>query len=64
MTLRIELPEEQERALREMAAERGIPVEEFARLKLVDVASGHGKNFRAAADYVMRKNLELFKRLS
>lgn len=62
--IRIDLPKEQEQVLRAMARERGMPVEEFARLKLADVASQRGKNFRAAADYVLRKNEELFRRLS
>ncbi len=64
MKVAIELTEPQADRLREEAAKLGVAPEELARAAVTDLLTGQGDDFRAAADYVLRKNEELYRRLA
>ena len=64
MRLAIELPPAQAGRLREEATRLGISPEDYARAALADLLSGTSAEFRAAAERVLRKNEELYKRLA
>jgi hypothetical protein len=64
MTITVPLTEPQEVALRELAAELRLSVEEVARLALLDLLDRGDNDFEEAADYVLKKNAELYRRLS
>jgi hypothetical protein len=64
MTITVPLTEPQEVALRELAAELRLGVEEVARLALLDLLDRGDTDFEEAADYVLKKNAELYRRLS
>lgn len=63
MTLTIDLTPEQSAKLADIARERGVSAQEFAR-KVVEESLGKEEAFRAAAAYVLRKNAELYQRLA
>jgi predicted transcriptional regulator len=63
-TFTIELPEEQARRLRELAQEAGIPPERLLRAGLEEWLSRPNTKFAEAADYVLSKNRELYRRLA
>ena len=60
----IPISEEQLEQLRLIANDAGIPVEQLARASLEDWLRQPRADFAAAARHVLRKNLELYKRLA
>jgi predicted transcriptional regulator len=64
MTFAIELTDEQVRLLSELATELGITAERLAAAAVVDLISKPSLDYVEAADYVLRKNAELYRRLS
>lgn len=60
----IELPVSQFEKLREIAAQIGVLPEYLAKAAISDLISVREEDFRSAADYVIRKNEELYRRLS
>ena len=64
MKILIELPPAQADKLREEAARHGISPEELARAAVTDLLGTSDEDFRSAAERVLRKNKELYKRLA
>lgn len=63
-TITIELPSECLQKLQEMAQKFGISTEELVRVSVEDMLTQPEDQFRKAAQYVLRKNAELYKRLA
>ncbi len=64
MKVAIELSQPQADRLREEAERLGVAPEDLARAAVADLLSGQREDFRSAADYVLRKNEELYRRLA
>lgn len=64
MKVAIELTASQATLLRQQAARLGVPAEELARAAVVDLLTTRAEDFGAAAEHVVRKNAELYKRLA
>ncbi|CAG0969874.1 hypothetical protein MYXO_01233 [Myxococcaceae bacterium] len=64
MKLAVELTETETRRLRETAERLGVDPAELARAAISDLLSTPDEDFRAAADHVLRKNEELYRRLA
>ena len=64
MKLAIELPTAQGDKLREEAARLGVSPEDYARAMLADWLGASDQEFRTAAERVLRKNQELYRRLA
>jgi hypothetical protein len=64
MELVIELPVSQFEKLREIATQIGVLPEYLAKAAISDLISVGDEDFHSAADYVIRKNEELYRRLS
>ena len=64
MKLAFELAPPQAEKLREEAKRLGLSPEDLARAALADLLSTPDAEFRAAADRILRKNQELYKRLA
>ena len=64
MKVAIELSQAQADRLREEATRLGVTPEELARAAVADLLSAQREDFRTAADYVLRKNEELYRRLA
>ena len=64
MELVIELPVSQFEKLREIATQSGVLPEYLAKAAISDLISVGDEDFHSAADYVIRKNEELYRRLS
>lgn len=64
MELAIELPAAQAARLREEAARLGVPPAELARAAVADLLAARDDDFRAAAERVVRKNHDLYRRLA
>jgi len=64
MKLAIELNSNESEQLQVVAARLGVRVEELARAAVSDLLSSSGEDFEAAAAEVLRKNRELYERLS
>jgi hypothetical protein len=60
----VPLPDDRLERLRELAAQAGVPPEELARIGLEAWLARPRADFRQAADYVLRKNAELYRRLA
>jgi hypothetical protein len=60
----IELPEERLQKLREMATELGVTPEELARASIEGLLNRPDDQFKQAAEYVLKKNAELYRRLA
>ena len=63
MKVAIELPDTQADKLRSEASRLGVKPEELATAAVVDLLN-RNDDFQEAADYVLRKNKELYQRLS
>ncbi len=63
-TITIELPSERLQKLQEMAQKFGISTEELVRVSVEDMLTQPEEQFRKAAQYVLKKNAELYKRLA
>jgi predicted transcriptional regulator len=64
MKLSIELSPAQAERLRHEAARFGLTPEDLARAAIADLLTTTGEDFRAAADRVLKKNEELYRRLA
>jgi hypothetical protein len=64
MTLTVELNEEQAERLRELAVSLQVEPGTLARAVVVHFLDRTEDDFQAAADHVLRKNHELYERLS
>lgn len=62
-TLTFQLPEEQAARLADAARERGVEVDELLR-RITDEYLSRSRAFDAAAQYVLQKNAELYRRLA
>lgn len=63
-TITIELPKERLQKLQEMALRFGVSTEELVRVSVEDMLTQPEEQFRNAAQYVLKKNSELYKRLA
>ena len=63
-SITIELPEERLQKLREMAAELGVTPEELIRASIEGLLNRPDDQFRQAAEYVLKKNSDLYRRLA
>jgi len=64
MKLSIELNEAEGTKLRDEAARLGVEPEDLARAALADLLRNEDEDFREAAEHVLRKNEELYRRLA
>jgi hypothetical protein len=64
MKLSIELNEAEGARLRDEAARLGVEPEDLARAALADLLHNEDEDFRKAAEHVLRKNEELYRRLA
>lgn len=62
--LSIELNETEGTKLRDEAARLGVAPEDLARAALGDLLRNEDEDFREAAEHVLRKNEELYRRLA
>ncbi len=63
-TITVVLPDERLVQLKEIAARLGIAPEELARAGIEDLLSRPDEAFQQAAERVLSKNAELYKRLA
>lgn len=63
MTFAIELTDEQVRLLGERAVELGVSAERLAAAAVVDLITKPQDDYLHAAEYVLTKNEELYRRL-
>ena len=63
-TITIELPSERLQKLQEMALKFSVSMEELVRLSVEDMLTQPEEQFRKAAQYVLKKNAELYRRLA
>ncbi|MGA9756366.1 MAG: hypothetical protein WBV23_14615 [Desulfobaccales bacterium] len=64
MKISIELSQEQARIFQSTAERLGLSPEELARAGLADMLGIFQEDFQKAAEYVLQKNQELYRRLS
>ena len=64
MKLAIELTAAEERRLREQAARLGVEPADLARAAVSDLLANEDDDFRSAAERILRKNQELYRRLA
>ena len=64
MRISVELSEDQVERLRSAAARLGVSPEELARVGVTDMLTQPEEDFRRAAERVLRKNEELYRRLA
>lgn len=60
----ITLPENRLTKLREIAARLNVTPEDQARVGIEELLSRPDETFKQAADYVLKKNSELYRRLA
>ena len=63
-SITITLSDERLAKLEESAALLGVSPEELARRSIEDLLDQHEEEFRKAAEYVVTKNAELYRRLA
>jgi hypothetical protein len=64
MKLSLQLTDTQAQKLRDQASRLGIAPEQLAQAVLVELLDTPGIEFRAAAEQVLRRNAELYRRLA
>jgi hypothetical protein len=64
MNVAFELPAAQAERLQQTADRLGISPSDLARAAVTDLLANRGDDFRAAAERVLRKNAELYRRLA
>ena len=64
MKVAFELPPAQAEKLQREAERLGIPPSDLARAALTDLLATRDEDFRAAAERVLRKNEDLYRRLA
>ncbi len=60
----VTVPDTQVAQLKEKAARLGITLIDLVLLSIEDILSRPDEDFRKAADYVLQKNSELYRRLA
>jgi hypothetical protein len=60
----VELSEQQAERLRSAAERLGVRPEDLARAGVIDLLTQPGEDFQRAAEHVLRKNEELYRRLT
>ncbi len=60
----IELPNERLKKLQEMAQKYRVTTEELVRASVEDMLTQPEEQFRKAAQFVLKKNAELYRRLA
>jgi antitoxin FitA len=63
-TITIQLPDDRMHRLQELAKEAKLPPEELLRARVEEWLDGPSQNFLKAAQYVLKKNEELYRRLA
>ena len=63
-TITIPLSEEQIAQLRIRAEQAGLPPEEYLRLRIEQLLDHPDEPFQEAANYLLQKNAELYRRLA
>jgi len=63
-SITINLQDEQVVRLQEIANRLGISVEDLARMSIVELLAAPDERFEQAADYVLKKNEDLYRRLA
>ena len=63
-SITINLPDEHLLKLREIAARLRISPEDLARMSIEELIAQPEERFESAADYVLNKNAELYRRLA
>jgi hypothetical protein len=64
MTIPIELSESQAEKLRDQAQRLGVEPHALATAAVIDLLNREATDFELASEYVIKKNRELYKRLS
>jgi predicted transcriptional regulator len=64
MTLNLELDEQQTQRLQEAARRLNVSVSDLAKAAINDLLARSDNDFERAAERVLRKNTELYKRLA
>ena len=64
MTISLNLPPEAERRLAEIAKRLNVPVQDLASAAVRDLISQPSEDFERAAQRVLEKNRELYRRLA
>ncbi len=60
----ISLPEDRVRRLQELASRLGVQPEDLVRLSIDELLGRPDEAFERTADYVLKKNAELYRRLA
>lgn len=60
----VQLPAERMARLQERAAQLGVSLEQLVQLSIEELLSQPDEQFQKAAEYVLQKNAELYRRLS
>jgi len=63
-TLTVELTDERMQQLRAAAERLGVAPEDLVRVSIDDLLARPEPDFQAAADYLLKKNAELYRRLA
>ena len=63
-SITIDLQEEKLLRLREIANRYGVSVEDLARLSIEELLMAPDDKFERAAEYILKKNEELYRRLA
>lgn len=63
-SITINLQNEQMARLQDIAGRLGISIEDLARMSIEELLSAPDEGFERAADYVLKKNEELYRRLA
>ena len=63
-SITITLPEDRLDKLREIAARLNVTPEELARVSIEELLTRPDETFKQAAEYVLKKNSELYRRLA
>lgn len=64
MKVAFDLPEAQAEKLQREAERLGVPAADLARAALTDLLTARDKEFQAAAERVLSKNSDLYRRLA
>ena len=63
-SITINLEDEQVARLGEIASRLGVSVEDLARVSIEELLAAPDEKFEQAADYVLKKNGDLYRRLA
>lgn len=63
-SITIDLPDAHLLKLREIAGRLGMSPEDLARMSIEELLAQPEEDFERAADYVLKKNAELYRRLA